>query len=53
MIYEDEVNTNFAGKKMPKENATYKHFSLVMLDSVVRAKKKYHPKYFWKSANLK
>ena len=27
MIYEDEVNTNFAGKKIPKENATYKHFS--------------------------
>ena len=23
-MYEDRVNTNFQGKKMPKENASYK-----------------------------
>ena len=40
-IYGDRVNTNFQGKKVPKENASYKCFSLIMLDSVIRAKKKY------------
>ena len=40
-MYEDRVNTNFQGKKMPKENASYKCLSLIMLDSVIRANKKY------------
>ena len=39
----DNVNTNFHGKKVPKENASYKCLSLIMLDSVVKAKKKYYP----------
>ena len=30
------VNTDFQGKKVPKENASYKGLSLIMLDSVVR-----------------
>ena len=34
--YGDKVNTNFQGKKMPKENASCKRLSLIMLDSVVR-----------------
>ena len=37
------MNTNFQGKKVPKENATYKCLSLIMLDSVVRVNKKYYP----------
>ena len=41
--YGDKVNTNFQGKKVPKENASYKFLSLIMLDSVIRANKKYHP----------
>ena len=41
-MYEDRVNTNFQGKKIPKENASYKCLSLVMLDSVIRANKKYY-----------
>ena len=38
--YEDRVNTNFQGKKMPKENESYKCLSLIMLDSLIRANKK-------------
>ena len=42
-IYEDKVNTNFPGKNVPKENASYKCLSLIMLDSVIRVNKKYYP----------
>ena len=41
-MYEDRVNTNFQGKKVPKENASYKCLSLIMLDSVTRVSKKYY-----------
>ena len=34
-IYDGNVNTNFQGKKAPKENASY-------IDSVVKVKKKYY-----------
>ena len=42
-MYEDRVNANFQGKKVPKENASYKCLSLIMLDSVIRVNKKYYP----------
>ena len=42
-MYEDRVNTNFPGKKVPKENVSYKCLSLIMLDSVIRVNKKYYP----------
>ena len=35
-VYEYRVNTNFQGKKVPKENASYKCLSLIMLVSVIR-----------------
>ena len=38
-LYGDKVNTNFRGKKIPKENASYKCLSLIMLDSVIRGNK--------------
>ena len=41
--YEDRANTNFQGKKVPKENASYKCLSLIMLDSVISVNKKYYP----------
>ena len=41
--YGDKINTNFQGKKILKENASYKCLSLIMLDSVIRANKKYYP----------
>ena len=49
-MYEDRVNTNFQGKKVPKENVSYKCLSLIMLDSVIRVNKKYYPQ--WKSVNM-
>ena len=42
-MYGDRVNTNFQGKKVPKENASYKCLSLIMLDSVIRANKNFYP----------
>ena len=42
-ICADKVNTSFQGKKLPKENNKFNFLSLVMLDSVVRTKKKYYP----------
>ena len=50
-MYEDIVNTNFQGKKVPKENASYKYLSLIMLDSVIRVNKNTIHKHFWKSVN--
>ena len=41
--YDCNVNTNFQGKKMSKEKAPYKSLSIIMLDSVAKAKKKYCP----------
>ena len=41
--YGDKVNTNFQGKKIPKENASYKCLSLIMLDSVIGVSKKSYP----------
>ena len=35
-LYEDKINTNIQGKKIPKENASYKCLSLTLLDSAIR-----------------
>ena len=42
-LHGDKVNTTFQGKKVPKENASYKCLLLIMLDSVIRVNKKYYP----------
>ena len=42
-IYGGSVNTNFQGKGVPKEKAPCKCLSIIMLDSVVKAKKKHYP----------
>ena len=42
-MYEDRVNTNFQGIKVPKENASCKCLSFIILDSVIRVNKKYYP----------
>ena len=34
-MYKDRVNTILQGKKVPKENASYKCLSLIVLDSVI------------------
>ena len=35
--------TNFLSKKMPKEKAPCKCLSITMLNSVIKAEKKYYP----------
>ena len=42
-IYRDKRNTKFKGKKVPKENASYKCFSLIGLNCFIKARKKYYP----------
>ena len=42
-LYGDKINTNFQDKKIPNENESYECLSLIMLDSVIRANKKYYP----------
>ena len=42
-LYGDKINTNFEGKKIPKENALCKCLSLIVLDSFVTANKNYYP----------
>ena len=44
--YDNKVNTNFQGKEVPKEDSSYKHLPLIMLDSVVKVGKKYYPQVF-------
>ena len=51
-IYSGSVNTNFQVKKIPKEKVPCKSLSIIILDSVVKAKKKYYPETFCRSANM-
>ena len=42
-IYAGSMIQNFHNKKMPKEKAPCKCLSIIMLDSVIKANKKYYP----------
>ena len=42
-IYANSIITNFHNKEMPKEKAPCKCLSTIMLDSVIKANKKYYP----------
>ena len=48
--YEDNITTNFynkkGSKKVPEEKIPHKCLSIIILDSVLYAYEKYHPKYF-------
>ena len=37
------MNTNFQDQEILKENASCKYLLLIMLDSVIKVNKKYHP----------
>ena len=39
----DNIITKFHNKKMPKEKAPCKCLSVIMIDSVIKANKKYYP----------
>ena len=45
-IYASSIITNFHNKKMPKGKAPCKYLSIIMLDSVIKANKKYYPQTF-------
>ena len=49
-VYGDKVNTNFQGKKIPKENMPCKCLSLIMPDSVVEVN---HPQTFLEKSKYK
>ena len=52
-IHANRMITNFHYKKMPKEKAPCKCLSIIMLDSVIKANKKYYPqKHFQKNENM-
>ena len=40
--YKDEVNTSLQGKKAQKENLSYKCLSIITLESIIKANKKYY-----------
>ena len=45
-IYADSIVTNFHYKKMLKEKSQFECLSIVTLDSVIKANKKYYPQTF-------
>ena len=42
-FFGDKIKTNFQGKKVSKENVSYKSLLLTMLDFFIRVNKKYYP----------
>ena len=42
-LHAGSLITNFHNKKMPKEKAPCKCLSIIMIDSVIKANKKYYP----------
>ena len=42
-IYAGSMITNFHNKKMPKEKTPCKCLSIIIIDSAIKANKKYHP----------
>ena len=45
-IYADSIVTNFHNKKIPKEKELCKYLPIIILDSVIKANKKYYPQTF-------
>ena len=41
-IYSESIITNFHNKKMPKEKGPYKCLSIIIIDSIIKANKKYY-----------
>ena len=41
--YEKSIITNFHNKKTPKEKAPCKCLSIIMIDSIIKANRKYYP----------
>ena len=45
-MHDNKVNTDFQGKETPKGDSSYKCLLLIMLDSVVKVRKKYYSQVF-------
>ena len=45
-MYAGSIIANFHNKKMPKEKVPCKSLSIIMIDSVIKANKKYYPQTF-------
>ena len=52
-MYDNKVNTNFEGKEVSKENASYDCLSLIILDSVIRVNEKYYHQTFLEECKYK
>ena len=50
-MYAGSLITNFHNEKMPKEKAACKCLSIIMIDSVIKANKKYYPQTFLEECN--
>ena len=48
-----KTNTNLQGKRILKENGSYKCLTLILINSVIRVNKKYYPQHFQKTVNMK
>ena len=51
-IYACSMITDFQSEKMPKEKAPWKCLSIIMIDSVIKAKKKYYPQTLWEECKF-
>ena len=45
-IYNDRINTNFYGNKIPEVNEYYTCLSVILLDSVIKIDSEYYPQIF-------
>ena len=52
-IYAGSLITHFHNKKMPKKKAPCKCLSIIMIDSVIKADKKYYPQTFLEECKYK
>ena len=51
-IYADGMITSFHNKNIPKEKAPWKCLSIILLDSVIEANKKYYPQTLSEESNI-
>ena len=51
-IYRVKLNTNFQSNKVPNGNSSCKCFSLIMLDSIIKASKKYYLQTLLEERNM-
>ena len=50
-MYAGSIITNFHNKKMPKEKVPCKCLSIIVIDSVIKANKKYYLQIFLEESN--